>query len=243
MGRKGPTRHMKREKTPPFWPIHRKEHVWAVRPSPGPHPIEASIPLLVILRDMLGYAKTRKEAKRLIKEGKILVDGRPRRDERFPVGLMDVVEIPDTGEAYRMLPAKGRRLTLHPIDGEERGFKLCRIIGKTTLKGGRTQLNLHDGRNIHLPDGGDQYRVNDVLKLAIPHQEILDHIRFEPGVIALVVGGRSAGAVGKLREIGSEPGRWRTAAIETRGGEVRTLLKYVFAIGREEPLISLPEAD
>jgi small subunit ribosomal protein S4e len=233
---------MKREKTPTFWPIHRKEHVWAVRPSPGPHPIEASIPLLVILRDMLGYAKTRKEAKRLIKGGKILVDGRPRRDERFPVGLMDVVEIPDTAEAFRMLPAKGRRFMLHPIKGEEREFKLCRIIDKTTLKGGRTQLNLHDGRNIHLQNGGDEYKVNDVLKLVIPSQEILDHIQFEPGILALVVGGRSMGAVGKLKEIGSEPGRWRTAALETREGEVRTLLRYIFAIGIQEPLISLPEA-
>lgn len=243
MGRKGPARHMKREKTPPFWPVHRKEHVWALRPTPGPHPIEASIPLLVILRDLLGYAKTRKEAKRLIKEGRILIDGRSRRDERFPVGLMDVVEIPDTDEAYRMLPIRGRRFTLHPIEDEEREFKLCRIIGKTTLKGGRTQLNLHDGRNIHLSDGEDEYRVNDVLKLAIPKQEIIDFIRFEPGVLALVVGGRSMGAVGKLKEIGSELSRWKTAAVETREGEVRTLLKYIFAIGRGEPLISLPEAD
>jgi len=84
--------------------------------------------------------------------------------------------------------------------------------------------------------------VNDVLKLVIPSQEILDHIQFEPGILALVVGGRSMGAVGKLKEIGSEPGRWRTAALETREGEVRTLLRYIFAIGIQEPLISLPEA-
>ncbi|MEM3193440.1 MAG: S4 domain-containing protein, partial [Candidatus Bathyarchaeia archaeon] len=76
MGKMGGSRHLKREMTPTFWPIHRKKFVWALKPSPGPHPIERCIPLGVIVRDLLGLAETMREAKKIIAQGKILVDGR-----------------------------------------------------------------------------------------------------------------------------------------------------------------------
>ncbi len=53
MGRKGPTRHMKRQQAPTFWTIHRKENVWSINTSPGPHNFGTSIPVTVLLRDML----------------------------------------------------------------------------------------------------------------------------------------------------------------------------------------------
>lgn len=241
MGKKGPSKHMKRELSPKFWPIHRKEHVWAVKTSPGPHALKESMPLLVVVRDALGYAGTGREAKMLIKQGKILVDGRPRRDERYPVGIMDVMELPDAKQLFRVLPAQGGRLKLHPIEGGEAGFKLCRIVGKTRVKGGMEQLNLHDGRNVIPPEGEDRYSVNDVLQLKVPEQEVLGHISFKEGVLAAVIGGRSKGKHGIVTGLGSEPGGKRTATIRTPGGEeVRTLARYVFAVGDGEPLISLP---
>ncbi|OYT47886.1 MAG: 30S ribosomal protein S4e, partial [Desulfurococcales archaeon ex4484_42] len=69
MARMGGRRHLKRLAAPDFWPILKKEYVWTVKPSPGPHPIERSIPLLIIVRDILGYAETAREARRLIAEG------------------------------------------------------------------------------------------------------------------------------------------------------------------------------
>jgi hypothetical protein len=45
----------------------------------------------MLLRDILKYATTGKEAKMIVKQGKVKVDGKTRFDERFPVGLMDVV--------------------------------------------------------------------------------------------------------------------------------------------------------
>ncbi|HDM89168.1 MAG TPA: 30S ribosomal protein S4e, partial [Candidatus Bathyarchaeota archaeon] len=113
MGKKGGSLHLKREASPPFWPIHRKKFVWTVKPRPGPHPVSRCIPLLLIIRDILGFAETRKEAKKIISQGKILVDGRVRRDDRYPVGLMDVVSIPELKMNYRVLPFK-KGLTLHP---------------------------------------------------------------------------------------------------------------------------------
>jgi small subunit ribosomal protein S4e len=239
MGKKGPTKHMKRQMSPTFWPIHRKEAVWSARPSPGPHPLKVSTPLTVILRDFLGFAETAKEASRIIKEGKVKVDGRVRKNERYSIGLMDVLELPEADQRYRVLPEHGGRFILHPISKAEADYKLCRITGKTTVKGGNTQLNLHDGRSV-LIDGGS-YAVGDIIKLDVVGQEILDHINFKPGVRVIITGGRSQGQYGILLDLGEEPGKKRTATIRTpENDDVRTLASYVFAVGTETPIISLP---
>ena len=241
MGKKGPTRHLKRHMSPAFWPIHRKEAAWAVRTGPGPHGAKVSTPLLVLIRDTLKYAQTAKEARMLIKEGKVVVDGKIRRSEKYPAGLMDVVWLPKANETYRVMPKHGGRFILHPINREEAEYKLCRIIGKKTTDGGNTQLNLHDSRNIQLEDGGSQYSVNDILKIKLPEQEILEKIDFKPGVKAIITGGRSQGTSGILIGLGSEPGKKRTATVRTdKDEDVRTLASYVFAVGTETPIISLP---
>lgn len=241
MGRKGPSRHLKRELSPSFWPIHRKEHVWAVRSIPGPHPLNLSTPLTVVVRDDLGYAETNKEVKMLIKQGKILVDGRARTDERHPVGIMDVISLPDAKQFFRILPAHGGKLRLHPIDSREADFKLCRIMSKNTVKGGITQLILHDGRSLHLRTEDRVYGVNDVLQIKIPEQEVQEYVRFEEGALIIVTGGVSSGKNGVLAKLGTKPGNKRTATVRTKDGEeIRTLASYIFAVGSSRALISIP---
>lgn len=242
MGRKGPTRHLKRQQAPTFWTIKRKEAIWSINTSPGPHNFGSSIPITVLLRDMLNLATTRKESSHISNEGKIKIDGKPRFDDKFPVGLMDVVSLPDARESYRVLPAKGGRLKLHQIKGDEISFKLCRIIGKTILRNNITQLRLHDGRTLVVPAAGS-YKVNDVLKIKIPSQEIMEHIAFKDQLQIIITGGRSQGETGIIIGFGDEPGWKKTATIRTPSGEdIRTLTKYVFPIGTTESLISLPES-
>jgi len=241
MGRKGPTRHMKRQQAPTFWTIKRKANVWSINTSPGPHNFGTSIPVTILLRDMLNYATTRREATMIAKQGKIKIDGKPRLDEKFPVGLMDVITLPDAGESYRILPAKGGRLALHKIKGDEIGFKLCRIIGKTTLRNNVTQLRLHDGRTLNV-SMESPYKVNDVLKIKVPSQEIVEHVSFKDQLPIVITGGRSQGETGMIIGFGDEPGWKKTATVRTSSGEdIRTLTKYVFPIGTTQPLISLPE--
>ncbi len=240
MGNKGPTRHLKRHQSPAFWPIHRKGGTWAVRTSSGPHSMNTSIPTTVILRDQLKYATTAREAKSLIKNGKILIDGKVRKDDRFPVGLMDVVTIPDSGEYFRVLPDHGGKLKFLAITAEEAQFKLCRITGKTSLKAGKTQLNLHDGNNVVLNAEADQYKINDVLKIKVPEKEILDSIEFKEMQQVIITGGRSQGSEGVLIGLGSESGWKKTATIRTPDGDdIRTLSQYLFVVGVNEPVITL----
>ena len=152
---------------------------------------------------------------------------------------MDVLELPEADQRYRVLPEHGGKFILHPISKVEADYKLCRIVGKTTVKGGNTQLNLHDGRSV-LIEGGS-YAVGDIVKLDVVSQEIIDHINFKPGVRVIITGGRSQGRYGILLDLGEEPGKKRTAIIRTpENDDIRTLASYVFAVGTETPIISLP---
>ncbi|RLE82631.1 MAG: 30S ribosomal protein S4e [Thermoprotei archaeon] len=245
---KGSLRHLRREVAPPYWPIHKKEFVWTIKPSPGPHPLHRCIPLAIILRDILGYAKTLREARRIIGRGVIKVDGRVRRDYKYPVGLMDVLEITETEEYYRIVSHPYRILYPVPIDPSEAKYKLCRIEGKTAVKHGHIQLHFHDGRNHIIRVNNPMEPVEDVYKtfdsvlIKIPKQEIIEHIKFEEGVLGLVIDGRNAGRLGKVLSI-TQVFRKREAIVtlkdEEGEEEFRTILEYVFPVGRDKPLITV----
>lgn len=248
MARMGSKKHLKRLASPRLWQIHRKEAKWAPRTRPGPHPLNRSIPVQIIIRDMLGYAKTYRETKKILSEGNVLIDGVVRTDERFPVGLMDVIEIRKIDKSYRVLPHPSKELILHEIGEEEVTFKLCQLINKVTVKKGNIQLNFHDGRNILVkvqdPTNPveDMYKSRDVLQLVLPNQEIINHFKFEEDVLAIIIGGKNAGLVGRINEIEKRIGHHASVVtLENAQGElIKTALEYTFPIGTDEPIISLP---
>jgi small subunit ribosomal protein S4e len=244
----GGKRHLKRLAAPFFWPIHKKEAVWAVKPRAGPHPQEESLPLLVLVRDVLKYAENSREARKLIAEGRIKVDGRVVKDYKFPIGLMDVIEIVGADEYYRMVPYPTKYMIPLKIDAEEAKYKPVRIENKTTVKGHNLQLNLHDGRNIQTKSPEEfeqfnQYKTLGTLLITVPEQEIVDYIPFEEGVIAIVSSGRNVGRIGRIEGISERLGRKKTLVkMRDVNGEVfYTVASYVFPIGKEKPVIKLPE--
>lgn len=252
MGRKGPPLGLKRKPAPRFWPIHRKEFIWVVKPSTGPHSLEKCIPLVLLLRDVLGFAKTRKEAKVIVSKGKVYVDGRVRREDNYPVGLMDVISIPEMKRFFRIIPSR-KGLILNTISEQESEFKLCRIENKTMIKKGKIQLNLHDGSNVLLkptdPETPEKetYKLLDTVKINLPEREILDRIRMEEKHYATIIGGKNIGKHGIIVEIQETMGRKSRKALVTieddRGNRYQTILNLVFTVGEEKPLISLPEAE
>jgi small subunit ribosomal protein S4e len=249
MARMGGQRRLKALAAPAFWPILRKEYKWTVKPRPGPHPAEYSLPLLLIVRNVLGYAKTAREARKLIAKGYFKVDGRIRKDYKYPVGLMDIIEITETGERYRFIPYPVTFFKLHPIPKSEPNIKPVRIENKTTVKGGHIQLNLQGGRNILIKVKDprnpveDQFKTLDTLVITVPEQKIVDHIRFSEGALAIVFAGRNVGRVGIIRDVKRGWG-WRRSLVtlEDKDGNLfQTTLNYILVIGREKPVISLPE--
>ena len=230
--------HLKRFSAPNTWRIERKVKKWAIRPSPGPHPVWRSLPLAVVVRDYLNLADNAREAKKIIAARKILVDGKARRDYKFPCGLMDVISIPEMEEYYRvMLDSKGR-LRLVKILEEEAQWKLCRIENKKMVRGGKLQLNLHDGRNMIVEN--NEYKTGDALKISVPNQEIIDKILLKKGYLALIIGGMHAGEIAEIDEI--------KVTMSPKPNIIKlknfsTIKPYVFPIGKDKPIVELPKVD
>lgn len=209
-----------------------KKPRWIVTPR-GPHIADESIPLLLVVRDILEYADNAREARRIIMDGLVLVDGKPKKDPSYAVGLMDVVEIPRTKEYFRVLPSKNRFL-LKPIDKKEAGIKPCKIIGKKVLKKGRIQLNLHDGSNILVEE--DNYKTRDMVVLELPERRIKESVGFDKGSEGLIVRGRHRGESGRISVI--HPGNEIQKSI-TEIGDFQTLTDYIFVIGKDKPVIEI----
>ena len=141
------SKHLKRLNAPRALRLHRKERTWTIRASPGAHALERSIPLGMVIRDYLNLADNYREARRIIAEGDILVDGVKRKNNKYPCGLMDVLSIPKLKKDYRIMFDRRGKLALVPITSKDADWKLCRIENKTIVKGKKIQLNLHDGQN------------------------------------------------------------------------------------------------
>ncbi|BDR91628.1 30S ribosomal protein S4e [Vulcanisaeta souniana] len=239
-----PRRHLRRYQAPEWWPVSTKEATWVVRPSPGPHPLSKSLPLAILVRDVLRYTKTLREARYVVGNGLIKVDGEIRRDYKYPVGLMDIIEIIPTNEVYRMVPHPTKFLWPVPISQEEAKYKLCRIENKTMVKGGQIQLNLHDGRNLQLPyEEGSKYETLGSVLIDISENKILDYVKLELGSLGLIVDGKNVGYYGKITEIiQTYRKRGSTAKIMTGDGkEVRTIIDYLFVVGKEKPLVTIAQ--
>ena len=94
------TKHQKRLSVPKSWPVDRKTETFTVKADAGPHG-ESGVPLLIILRDVLGYADNRKEARYALNEGNVRINGKPIRDEERPVGMFDIVAFAEREDRIR----------------------------------------------------------------------------------------------------------------------------------------------
>lgn len=234
------SKKLKRQMAPTFWGIHRKDKRFVVAPRPGPHPQTRSVPAAVFLRDMLGVVYTMREAKSSIYGGKVKVDGVIRKSLHHGIGLMDVVELENVKDAYRMVPLRGKLLQPITIPPEDADRKLVKVTSKVTIKGGRTALGFHDGRTI-ISDA--DVRVGDSCLLRIPQQEITETIPLRPGCQALVVQGANAGMSGRVD--GIEDGtfilpRRATVSLGERTIEIPT--DALIAVGADAPVIRVDDS-
>lgn len=213
---------------PEFWPLSTKANKYVTTPMPGPHPKSLCIPLRVLVRDSLKLAENTDEVRKILNAGKIMVDKKVRKGPHFPVGFMDIFEIPDLHMRFRLNVDK-KGLMLEKVNEDETGFKLCRITSKTTIKGGSHQLNLHDGRNI-ITKG--PYRVGDSILIEIPSQKIAKHYSLKKGEPAIIIAGKNRGASGSIKEIKGRRSMLEKSMIKLetgKGKEIETLKEYVMA--------------
>ena len=237
MGTIAGSKKLKRQMSPLFWKINRKEKRFVITVRPGSHPKNNSIPSAVLLRDTLNIVNTLREAKSSIYGGKVKVDGVIQKSLHHSIGLMDVVELENANDIYRLVPKNGQTLFPIKINKNEKSKKLVRVKSKTSIKGGRTQLGFHDGRTI-ITD--TSVNVGDTCLLQIPEQKILDVIKFEKNSQVIIIKGTNAGRIGTINEI--KEGTFtlpKRISLLIDDNTVEIPAEITMTIGKEKPMIQI----
>jgi len=217
--------------------------VFAPKPSSGPHKQRECLPLIVLLRNRLKYALNYKEAKQILVQRLIKVDGKIRCDHTYPAGFMDVISIEKTKENFRLLYDTKGRFVVHKVGGQEAAYKLCRV--KDVKKGakGVNYAITHDGRTIRFPD--PEIKMYDTVRVNVESNKIEDFVKFEQGNVCMLTGGNNIGRVGVMTHREKHPGSFEIIHLKDKEGhQFATRLQNVMVIGKgDKPWVSLPKGD
>jgi small subunit ribosomal protein S4e len=240
---RGIKKHLKRVAAPTHWMLDKLNGRFAPKPSAGPHKLRECLPLIVMLRQRLKYALTYRECKMIVMQRLIKVDGKVRTDMFYPAGFMDVVQIDKTKENFRLLYTTKSKFVLHKIVLDEASYKLCRVKKVKLGAKGIAYAVTHDGRTLRYPD--PEIRANDTVRIDIATGKILDFVKFEPGNVVMINGGKNIGRVGVIMHREKHPGSFEIVHIKDAVGHTfATRLANVFVIGKgNKPWISLPKGN
>ena len=230
------SKHIKRIASPVTWKQPRKKFAWSVRSKAGPHPMWGSVPLMVMIRDVLKFADTAKEARNIITKGKVEVDGRIVKDYQRPVGFMDVLSVKDAGVSKRVLMDKHGILVLSDLNQQEVGWKLVKVTGKSIAKGGKIQIATHDGRVLLTKE--KSVKRGDTLKISIPEQKILEVYPMAKETSVYVTGGAHKGTITTIKEINVSKS-YQENTVESNDN-FTTTMSNVFVLGKSKGEITIP---
>lgn len=166
-------------------PIKRKGTKYVARALSH---VQNSVPVVIAVRDMLKLAHTAREVKKMINEKMIKINGKPVKDYRDSICLFNFLE---ADKKYRLTLLRTGKFAFKELNKiEDRLFK---VIGKTLVRKGKIQLNLHDGANV-LTDKktiatGDSIYLDEKGK-------IIGHVPLEKGREVFVVRGKHIGLMG-----------------------------------------------
>ena len=223
--------HLKRLAAPKTWAIPRKGKVFITRPKAGPHAMDDSLPLSVLLREVTRHANTLKEVKFILNNGTVLIDGKRCKEPKFPVGYFDVLCMKESKEHFRVAFDENGKVTAFSISEKEAELKPCKIIAKTAVSGGKVQLNLYDGKNLISND--EKYKVGDTLVVNFKN-EVLDHLPLKKGMLVYFTSGKHMATLGTIEEV-----EGKTVVFSRDGQSYRTSKDYAFVVGKDKPIIKL----
>ncbi|OGJ13068.1 hypothetical protein A3K82_03440 [Candidatus Pacearchaeota archaeon RBG_19FT_COMBO_34_9] len=213
--------HLTRQEIPKKWPIERKGSTYIVRPR---FDTENGIPLLIVLRNMLKLAQTRKEAKKIIHLKQILINGRNARDERENILFFDVLSIIPLKKYYRLELSEKGKFYFNEVKENEANKKIIKIINKRILKKKKVQLNLSDGRNF-LSDM--KCNTNDSVVVSLKERKIEKCLPLKDGAKIIVFAGKHIGKRGEIKGINEKE---KTAKIKIDKKEINILIKQLMVI-------------
>ena len=213
--------YLKRELAPKKWPVERKGLKYLVKPLTK---IDNSIPILILLRDILKIAQNRDEVKKAINKKNILINQKPITNEKRGVFLFDIITIIPMKKNYKLtLDEKGKFL-LEEIKESEAVYKISKIIGKKVLNGKKKQLNMMDGFNF-LTD--IKCKINDSVIINLKSRKIEKCIELKEKENVVVFAGKHSGQRGTIEKIDSEK---KMIELKTKNQKINALIKQIIAV-------------
>jgi small subunit ribosomal protein S4e len=207
--------HIKRQGIPKIWGLPRKGTTFVVKNN------SKGVPILVVLRDYLGIAQNRREVKKAIHKKDLMVSNKLVADEKKPVELFDTITIIPSKKNYRLVLTENGKYTVEEIADKESKSKVSKIIGKKSITGKKTQVNLLDGRN-YLSDV--KCNVNDSVIVDLEKNTISKVLPVKEKAEVLVIGGKHAGAKAKITKVIPEH---KMAEVETKENKYNVLIEHL----------------
>lgn len=223
------SRHLKRTSMPTSWPVQRKIITFIGRPKAGSHKRDYVVSTLILLRDVLKYTHTTKEAKYVVNEQEFLVNGRKITDVKSPIGLFDIVEIPAMKEKFVVLFNEVGRVKLVPSKDSTVTLK---VSNKTKAKGGKFQLNFMNGYNILVDEKTfSGVSVEDSIEYDFTKKAIVKTYSLKEGSSVYVFDGKYQGSLGVVRGFTKYNGVTRdTVQVEIEGTVQTTAKDYCYVV-------------
>lgn len=229
----------KRMTAPDAWQIARKESKYVVSTAHGPHDASA-LPIGIWIRDHMDLAQNTKEVKKILHDRNVVLNGKIVIDEHIGIDVFDIISFPKINKHYMILVDEKGRHTEHEISADAAKVQLVKIANKTTIVGGKTQINLTSGVNFI---GDNSYKGKDSLVIGIVGDDrfvVQQHFPFAVGNMAVVIGGQHTMKTGKIVEILVQQSSLSNRVIleGADGQKFETIEDYIYMIGTTESFLS-----
>ncbi len=205
--------HIKRRASPKIWPVHRKGTKYIVAPN------EKGLPLLIAMREILNVCQTKKEAKKIIHENNVHINGNLVKDEKYALKLFDVLKLQSKEYKITIL---NKKYSLKEISEKESKTKIAKITGKKLLKGKKLQVNLSDGRNYMM---AKECSIGDSVLVNLAEKKIEHCIPLKEKSKVFVSSGKHIGKTGVIEKIHNN-----LAAIKTDSEKINVNLESLIAL-------------
>ena len=202
-----------------FWPVAKKGTKYVAKSS---HNNSNSIPLAVLIRDVLKLVRTTKELKKVLNEKQIKVSGKEIRDTNYPIGLFDMITAGD--KTFRVILGENKKFKME--ESKDDGTKVIKIVGKKNLGKKGIQFNLMDGRNVL---SNEKANVGDSVIYNYNDAKISKIIKMDKGSEGFVIKGKHAGVRGKIVDIVEQGGK-KIAVINDDKEKINVWVKNVIAM-------------
>jgi ribosomal protein S4E len=193
------SRHLKRHAMPKSWNIDRKLIKFVTKPRPGSFKRDYVVSILSLIRDELNLVKTLKEAKYVLKNDEVLLNGKKVENIKTAVGIFDILEIKSIGLKKIFLFNELGKIST--IDVKDNNMYL-KVSNKKLLRKGEFQINFMNSFNLKVDEKQfKNIKVGDTIVYDFKNKKIVEHIPFKENIFAYIFDGTFKGHFVKLGKV------------------------------------------